>query len=79
MSNATGVIAPPTPPMAHTLHLMCGPRYNAFVPARNSSDEACRFFRISARPVTWRRVVVDLPQESNAAVDEEVERWDGMA
>jgi hypothetical protein len=48
---------------------MCGPRYNSFGPDRDRREEPGKFFERA----TWK--VMAKPR----AIDEETERWDGLA
>jgi len=62
--------SPATSNPAAPLYRVCGPRFNAFLPATQRGDEPCRFFQIAlATPSTLRRRIIE----------EDVERWDGMA
>jgi hypothetical protein len=55
---------------AMPLFRVCGPRFNAFVPSTQRGEEPCRFFQIALRaPLPSRR----------RSIEEDVERWDGMA
>ena len=50
------------------LRVMCGPKYNAFVPAEERRDEPGQFFQRAA----WK--AMSKPLRS----DEDTERWDGL-
>ncbi len=66
-------IAVPTHPftaeMSSDLYALCGPRFNAFTPAKADVDRAGDFFRPKLG-------TVDRPRW---AIDDEAERFDGMA
>jgi hypothetical protein len=50
------------------LRIICGPRYNAFVPAADRREEPAKFFQIS----TWKAMAKALVRE------EDTEYWDGL-
>jgi hypothetical protein len=50
------------------LRLMCGPRYNSFVPASDRRDEPVKFFQRT----TWKAVAKAVLGE------EDTEHWDGL-
>jgi hypothetical protein len=50
------------------LRLMCGSRYNAFVPAGGQRETPGKFFERE----TWKAIT------NRRGTDEENERWDGM-
>ncbi len=50
------------------LRMMCGPRYNSFVPAADRREDPCRFFQRAAARSVLKRI----------AIDDETEHWDGL-
>ena len=48
------------------LRVMCGPRYNAFVPAEERREEPGKFFQRAA----WKAM--------RLLIEEDNERWDGL-
>lgn len=65
-SSHTTSIASPLSSSTMPLHRVCGPLYNAFIARGERGEEPCRFFE----PATTVR---------QGALDEDLERWDGMA
>ncbi len=50
------------------LRVMCGPRYNAFVPAGDRKEALGKFFEREA----WKAM------SRQRGIDEQADRWDGL-